>query len=73
MESGIRRIVDDLSAYYLIGYYSTAEADGRFHNLTVTHQAPGRPRACALGLSGRARIRIVAGPSLPDRRPAVPT
>src|SRR5215213_7958447 len=29
-ESGLRRIVDDLSNYYLLGYYSTADADGKF-------------------------------------------
>jgi VWFA-related protein len=41
MESGLRRIVDDLSNYYLLGYYSTAKADGRFHKITVRVKRPG--------------------------------
>ena len=41
MESGLRRIVDDLSNYYLLGYYSPAKADGRFHRITVRVKRPG--------------------------------
>jgi VWFA-related protein len=41
METGIRRIVDDLSNYYLVGYYSTAEPDGKFHKITVRVKRPG--------------------------------
>jgi VWFA-related protein len=41
MESGLRRIVDDLSNYYLVGYYSTAEPDGKFHKITVRVKRPG--------------------------------
>jgi VWFA-related protein len=40
-ESGLRRIVDDLSNYYLLGYYSTAKADGRFHKISVRVKRPG--------------------------------
>jgi VWFA-related protein len=41
MESGLRRIVDDLSNYYLLGYYSPAEADGKFHKISVRVKRPG--------------------------------
>lgn len=40
-ESGLRRIVDDLSNHYLLGYYSTAEPDGKFHKITVRVKRPG--------------------------------
>jgi VWFA-related protein len=30
-----RKIVNDLSSYYLLGYYSTAKLDGRFHSISV--------------------------------------
>ena len=40
-ESGLRRIVDDLSNYYLLGYYSTADADGKFHTISVRVRRPG--------------------------------
>jgi VWFA-related protein len=40
-ETGLRRIVDDLSNYYLVGYYSPAEADGKFHKISVRVKRPG--------------------------------
>ena len=40
-ETGLRRIVDDLSNYYLLGYYSPADADGRFHKISVRVKRPG--------------------------------
>src|SRR5207344_2975912 len=37
-----RRIVDDLSSYYLLGYYSTnARPDGKFHKITVRVKRSG--------------------------------
>ena len=41
LSAGMRRIVEDLSSYYLLGYYSTRELDGRFHKLTVRVKRPG--------------------------------
>jgi VWFA-related protein len=41
LESGLRRIVEDLGNYYLLGYYSTAKADGRFHKIAVRVKRPG--------------------------------
>jgi VWFA-related protein len=37
----LRRITDDLSSYYLLGYYSTGKLDGRFHAITVRVKRPG--------------------------------
>jgi len=37
----MKRIVDDLSSYYLLGYYSNAKLDGRFHAITVRVKRPG--------------------------------
>src|SRR5207344_2488540 len=37
-----RRIVDDLSSYYLLGYYSTnTRPDGKFHKITVRVKRSG--------------------------------
>ena len=38
---GLRRMTNDLSAYYLLGYYSTGKLDGRFHAITVRATRPG--------------------------------
>ena len=38
---GLRRMITDLSAYYLLGYYSTGKLDGNFHAITVRVTRPG--------------------------------
>src|SRR4029434_2786323 len=51
IDNALQRIVDDLSSYYLFGYYSTnTKLDGRFRNITVRVNRPGggvpaRPRS----------------------------
>ena len=41
LAGGFRRVVSDLSSYYLLGYYSTGKLDGRFHPITVRVKRPG--------------------------------
>jgi len=42
VEPALERIVDDLSSYYLLGYYSTnTELDGRFREIRVRVTRPG--------------------------------
>ena len=41
LESGFKRIVADLSSYYLLGYYSDRRMDGRFHSIRVRVKRPG--------------------------------
>jgi VWFA-related protein len=41
LSRGFKRIVDDLSSYYLLGYYSTGKLDGKFHSITVRVKRPG--------------------------------
>jgi VWFA-related protein len=42
LAAGMRRIVDDVSAYYLLGYYSTNTThDGRFRRIEVRAKPPG--------------------------------
>ena len=38
---GMKRVVDDLSSYYLLGYYSSGKLDGKFHSITVRVKRPG--------------------------------
>jgi VWFA-related protein len=42
IERGTRRIVDDLTSYYLLGYYSTnAKLDGKYRSIKVRVKRPG--------------------------------
>ena len=42
LEKGLRRMADDLTSYYLLGYYSTnAKLDGRYRNIKVRVNRPG--------------------------------
>lgn len=38
---GLKRVVDDLSSYYLLGYYSNGKLDGKFHPISVRVKRPG--------------------------------
>lgn len=70
MDRGFRRIVDDLSSYYLAGYYSNAKPDGRFHRITVRVKRPGvqvRARAGYLSASkAEVDARVAPGVASPD-------
>jgi hypothetical protein len=41
LAKGLQRIADDLSSYYLLGYYSSGKLDGRFHPISVRVKRPG--------------------------------
>ena len=42
IDKGLKRVVDDLTSYYLLGYYSTnAKPDGKFHSISVKVKRPG--------------------------------
>jgi hypothetical protein len=42
LDRGFKRMMDDMSAYYLLGYYaSNSQPDGRFRTITVRVKQPG--------------------------------
>src|SRR5262245_15130381 len=41
VSGALRRVVDDLSSYYLLGYYSSGRLDGKFHSISVRVKRPG--------------------------------
>ena len=68
-DRGMKRIVDDMSSYYLLGYYSTnAKLDGKFRKITVRVKRPG--------VSVRARngyLAPTAAEMAPPPKPPGPT
>jgi VWFA-related protein len=62
-EAGLRRIVDDLGNYYLLGYYSPAQADGNFHKIAVRVKRPGvnvRARAGYFAAKASSAVKPMA-------------
>lgn len=42
LEKGLKKVVDDLTSYYLLGYYSSnPKPDGKFRKITVRVKRPG--------------------------------
>lgn len=67
LDAGFRRIVDDLSSYYLLGYYSSGRLDGKFHSITVRIKRPGvqvRARRGFLAATA-AEMRTASAPPSP--------
>jgi len=79
IRDALRRVVDDLSSYYLLGYYSTGKLDGKFHSIGVRVKRPGvsvraRRGYQALRESDLARSAAAprpAAPALPSGEAAV--
>jgi VWFA-related protein len=73
----MKRIVDDLSNYYLLGYYSTGKLDGRFHPISVRVRRAGvqvRARRGYLAASpadaaARAAVKAGTAPKSADVEP----
>jgi len=65
IDGALRRIVADLSSYYLLGYYSTnTKLDGRFRNITVRVRRPGvqvRSRRGYRGLTAEELVTVAEG------------
>ena len=54
LDAGLRQIVRDSSAYYLLGYNSTqAPTDGKFHAIKVRVKRPGARRCVRARAIGR--------------------
>ncbi|HKY23044.1 MAG TPA: VWA domain-containing protein [Vicinamibacterales bacterium] len=71
MDKGLRQIIRDSSAYYLLGYTSTlGQPDGKFHKINVRIKRPGlqvraRPGYLALNAAEAERATAVRKPGPP--------
>jgi VWFA-related protein len=69
LAGGFKRIVDDLSSYYLLGYYSSGKLDGKFHSITVRVKRPGvqvRARRGFLAANASDTSRKSSAPASPE-------
>jgi VWFA-related protein len=60
MDASLRRINEDLSSYYLLGFYSTQKQDGKFHRLTV------RVKRSGVQVRARRGYLAVSAPTSPS-------
>jgi|SoiMethySBSTD1v2_1073268.scaffolds.fasta_scaffold00056_14 VWFA-related protein len=62
IDGALRRIVDDLSSYYLMGYYTTnTKLDGRFRSITVRVKRPGVTVRARKGYRGYTSEELARG------------
>ena len=72
LDRGLKRIADDLTSYYLLGYYSTnTKLDGKFRALTVRVKRPGVDVRARRGYRAATEeevsaARAAAAPSVPE-------
>lgn len=68
IEKGLKRIADDLSSYYLFGYYSTnTKLDGRYRTITVRVKQPGVRVRARRGYRARTAEQVVAAATAAGR------
>ena len=62
IDAALRRIANDLSSYYLLGYYATnTKLDGRFRSITVRVKRPGVRIRARRGYRGRTADDLLTG------------
>ena len=77
LKNQIRRIADDLTSYYLLGYYSTnSKLDGRFRNIKVRSKRPGVEIRSRRGYNAPtpedvAKARAAADMVVPEAKAAI--
>jgi VWFA-related protein len=65
LSKGLRRVSDDLTSYYLIGYYSDNRAlDGRFHRISVRVKRPGMQVRARKGYRAATAEELARGEAL---------
>jgi VWFA-related protein len=77
LKTSLRRVADDLTSYYLLGYYSTnGSLDGKFRSIKVRSKRPGVTVRSRRGYNAAtadevARARAAAEAVVPDAKAAV--
>jgi VWFA-related protein len=65
LDRGISRIVDDMTSYYLLGYYSSnTKLDGRFRKISVRVKRPGVEVRARRGYKALSASELTPTPSM---------
>ena len=66
IDKGLRRVVDDLTSYYLLGYYSTnTKLDGRYRAIKVRVKRPGVDVRARHGYRAATKEEVASRASAP--------
>ena len=73
LDKGLKQVVRDASAYYLVGYNSSAPADGKFHEIKIRLKRPGVQVRSRKGYTAptAAEAAKASAPPKPTPPPAV--
>ena len=71
IDRGLQRISDDLTSYYLLGYYSTGRLDGRFHSISVRMTRPGLQVRARRGYRALSAAEVNAAQTASASRAAI--
>lgn len=69
LDKGLRQIIRDSSAYYLLGYNTSSKADGKFHRIDIRVKRPGLQLRSRKGYWAATPAEVAAATAPPKPRP----
>ncbi len=69
LDKGLRQIIRDTSAYYLLGYNTSSKSDGKFHKVDVKVKRPGVEVRSRKGYWASTAAEAAAAAAPPKPRP----
>ena len=74
LRGGLKKVMDDMSAYYLLGYYSTnTKTDGKYRHIEVKVKRPGVKMKARRGYVAPTELGAMAAAADAARTPAAPS
>ncbi len=74
LRGGLKKVMDDMSAYYLLGYYSSnTKTDGKYRHIEVKVKRPGVKMKARRGYVAPTEISAMTAAAEAARTPAAPS